>query len=442
MQKFLLYNSVEPEELPTLRELNTIEICKIWSAISRHIYKQLLQKRAVEIGIGSFAVVPTHATVAEGKVLPIERPMFILNKPVKMFYKETPIVNPDFEAITANTHFRHEIVDHCVQETLLCFAGALRDNKEVEFSFRGIGILAVRAKVVTMNFFDACLLELDTTGNMLQALLEDPKMMSIVAFPGQNDFSRISQEVILLPSLVVETPHQPSAHPVSLKPRRASAPWGGAARRVSVLDPVFLARRRISQVSQLSMEADHARDKEAGPGGHLALIQEKTEMMLKHPTSPAQQGLKTTASTSRPSEVRRHPLYTEKEEKELQLLLASKRHEVEAEVWRKYFANRAVTEYGQTSCPYVFEDPYRPPDILRKAYSRKLKERVRQRRAKSSGLEQQAQLQFSSKVLEETNPGTKQIENLFGFLSRFPGLPKHNFLTLLLSGSIPTVAGF
>lgn len=42
--------------------------------------------QAVEIGIGNFAVVPTHATVAEGKVLPIERPMFILNKPVKMFY--------------------------------------------------------------------------------------------------------------------------------------------------------------------------------------------------------------------------------------------------------------------------------------------------------------------------------------------------------------------
>lgn len=45
-----------------------------------------LRFQAVEIGIGSFAVVPTHATVAEGKVLPIERPMFILNKPVKMFY--------------------------------------------------------------------------------------------------------------------------------------------------------------------------------------------------------------------------------------------------------------------------------------------------------------------------------------------------------------------
>ncbi|NXP39121.1 CCD81 protein, partial [Leiothrix lutea] len=102
--------------------------------------------QAVDIGVGSFAVVPGHATVAEGKALPIERPMFILNKSLKMFYNleseeakipdETPVVHPDFEAISATTHFRHEIVQHCVQETLLCFAEALRDNKEVEFSFR------------------------------------------------------------------------------------------------------------------------------------------------------------------------------------------------------------------------------------------------------------------------------------------------------------------
>ncbi|NXC60051.1 CCD81 protein, partial [Aleadryas rufinucha] len=146
MQKYLLYNSVEPEELPTLRELSTMEICKIWSGVSRYIHRQLLQKTAVEIGVGTFAVVPVQASVGEGKVLPVERPMFILSKPLKMFYNlesdetkipdETPVVQPDFEEIAAETHFRHEIVEHCVQETLLCFAGALRDNKEVEFSFR------------------------------------------------------------------------------------------------------------------------------------------------------------------------------------------------------------------------------------------------------------------------------------------------------------------
>lgn len=36
---------------------------------------------------------------------------------------------------------------------------------------------------------------------------------------------------------------------------------------VSVLDPVFLARRRVSQASQQSMEADQARDKGAGQIG-------------------------------------------------------------------------------------------------------------------------------------------------------------------------------
>ncbi|NWW58184.1 CCD81 protein, partial [Ifrita kowaldi] len=146
MQKYLLYNAVEPEELPTLRELSTMEICKVWSGMSRYIYRQLLQKTAVEIGVGTFAVVPVHASVEEGKVLPVEKPMFILSKPLKMFYNlesdefkipdEIPVVQPDFEEIAAETHFRHEIVEHCVQETLLCFAGALRDNKEVEFSFR------------------------------------------------------------------------------------------------------------------------------------------------------------------------------------------------------------------------------------------------------------------------------------------------------------------
>lgn len=88
------------------------------------------------------------------------------------FLDEIPVVQLDFEEIAAETHFRHEIVEQCVHETLLCFAGALRDNKEVEFSFRSIGILAVRTKVVIMTFFDSCLLELDTTGNMLKALLE------------------------------------------------------------------------------------------------------------------------------------------------------------------------------------------------------------------------------------------------------------------------------
>ncbi|NXY80419.1 CCD81 protein, partial [Glareola pratincola] len=146
MMKYLLFRPLEPEMLPTLKELTTSEICKVWAGTSRYIRRQLLQKRAVEIGVGTFAVVPACATVAEDEVLPLERPVFRPCRFLKKFYKlkcakakipdETPCVPLDFEQTAAEIHFRREIVELCVHETLLFFAGALRDDKEVEFSFK------------------------------------------------------------------------------------------------------------------------------------------------------------------------------------------------------------------------------------------------------------------------------------------------------------------
>ncbi|XP_027489026.1 coiled-coil domain-containing protein 81-like, partial [Corapipo altera] len=86
MQNYLLSSSVGPEELPTLKELSNSEIWKIWSGASRYIHRQLLQKRAVETGVGTFAIVPVHASVEEGKVLTVERPVFIVNKHLRTFY--------------------------------------------------------------------------------------------------------------------------------------------------------------------------------------------------------------------------------------------------------------------------------------------------------------------------------------------------------------------
>ncbi|KAM4637651.1 coiled-coil domain-containing protein 81-like isoform 3-T12 [Amazona ochrocephala] len=244
MRKYLLFKDLGPNDLPTLKQLTTNEICKVWAGTSKYIRKQLVEKKAVDIGIGTFALVLVHAKVGEDKVLPVERPVFQLCRFMKKFYKlqcaktkipkETPFCQLDFQQIGADIHFRPEIVEQCIHETLLFFAGAIQDKREVEFSFRSVGILAVRRSVVSMTFFDNCLLELDTTGNMHTALLGNPKMMRIVAFAGKNDYSRLSQDgVIVLPRLAVVIPHQASDHVMSLKPRRESAPWGGGARRDS-----------------------------------------------------------------------------------------------------------------------------------------------------------------------------------------------------------------
>ncbi|KFV01636.1 Coiled-coil domain-containing protein 81, partial [Tauraco erythrolophus] len=145
MSKYLLFNPVGPEKLPTLKELTTNEICKVWAGTSSYIRRQLLKKRAVEIGIGTFALLPARATVGEDKVLLVERPVFKPCKFLKKFYKlkcaktkipeETPCVQLDFEQIATDIRFRPEIVEQCVHETLLFFAGALQEKKEVEFTF-------------------------------------------------------------------------------------------------------------------------------------------------------------------------------------------------------------------------------------------------------------------------------------------------------------------
>ncbi|NXP02370.1 CCD81 protein, partial [Thinocorus orbignyianus] len=146
MMKYILFSSLEPSQLPVLKELTTNEICRVWAATSTYIRRQLLQKKAVNIGIGTFAVLPAHATLAEGEVLPLERPVFNLSRTLRKFYKlkcpktkipeETPTVQLDFEEIAERIHFRGEIVEQCIHETLLFFAGTLQDGKEVEFSFR------------------------------------------------------------------------------------------------------------------------------------------------------------------------------------------------------------------------------------------------------------------------------------------------------------------
>ncbi|KAM6035438.1 uncharacterized protein LJ206_000838 isoform 1-T1 [Theristicus caerulescens] len=436
--------------------------------------------QAVDIGVGTFAVVPVCATVGEDQVLPVERPVFQPCRFLKKFYRlkcaktkipdETLSVALDFEQIAADIHFRRDIVEQCIHETLLFFAGALRDNKEVEFSFKGIGILAVRRKAVSMTFFDDCLLQLDATGNMLAALHGDSKMRAIVAFPGKTDFSRLSRDgVVTLPRLAVETPHQASAPVISLKPQREPAPWGRGARRVSVLDPVFLAQRRVSLARQLAKEGEQAKGKEAGPGSVLPEIQQKSPRELKQPRPPAQARLELPACVAQPSGTVRpgdlpalrhllgsgpgqqrrqelpsvpallpspsprrltlhvscvpglqgtRSLRTQREEKRLRLLMASKRQELEAEAWRQYRAKRRgrETEQGQSPCRHLFEDPHRPPHLLRKAYAEKLmkeglqeKERC-QSPARQRASEERPELHLPGRARQDRGEKTRLLE--------------------------------
>ncbi|XP_066844540.1 apical junction molecule-like isoform X1 [Anser cygnoides] len=295
MKHYLLFSPLKPEELSLIKELTSKEICQVWDSTSKYIRRQLLRKQVVNIGIGTFAVVPADTTSADGKAMVVQKPVFKPCRFMMTFYKlkcaeneisiETPFAPLDFEQIASDIHFRPEIVEQCIHETLLLFAGALLDKKDVEFFFKGIGILTVRRKVVTMNFYTEFLLEVDDTDNMYEALLTDSKMTDMIASDGKNKYTRISgNSFITLPTLILQDPH---CNPISIKPKRDPQPWGKGGRRVSVLDPVVLAQRRVSLAKTAEKKTKEDKNKQGDQARFLPPIQERSGEELKKPKPPA-----------------------------------------------------------------------------------------------------------------------------------------------------------
>ncbi|XP_015705289.1 coiled-coil domain-containing protein 81-like [Coturnix japonica] len=239
--RYLLLKPLDPNELSLLKELTTSEICRVWDATSKYVCRQLQEKKAVDIGIGSFAVVPARVAAGKDGVLDVDKPIFQMSQHVQRFYKlkkpKTKIPPEVFEhplnlkEIAESIHFRVPIVKQCIHETLLFFAETLRGKQEVDFFFSSLGILSVRGQEVIMNFFDSCALQLDATDNMLPALLGDPEIMNLIALRGKNKFTQRSEDgCVILPRIAFEDP-KTYRQLSSLKPRRNSQPWGEGARR-------------------------------------------------------------------------------------------------------------------------------------------------------------------------------------------------------------------
>ncbi|XP_068523907.1 coiled-coil domain-containing protein 81-like [Anas acuta] len=306
MRHYVLFNPLKPEDLSLIKELTRKEIAQVWNSTSRYIRRQLLQKKAVNIGIGTFAVVSAKTTGADGKAMVVRKPIFKPCRFMKIFYKlkcaesriprltlflhgcflvETFIDPLDIEKIAAHIYFRPQIVEQCIHETLLLYAGGLLDNQDVEFFFKGIGILTVRRRVVTMNYYTDFLLDVDDTRNMREALLTNSKMMDMLAFDGKNRYTRISGNTFLtLPTLILRDPQRKA---VCIKPRRDPQPWGMGGRRVSVLDPVVMARRRVSQAKRAEKKRKEEADKQREQARFLPPIHERSEEKLKKPTPSA-----------------------------------------------------------------------------------------------------------------------------------------------------------
>lgn len=83
---------------------------------------------------------------------------------------DIPIVPLNFVMISLEGPFSRDIVEGCVKETLLFLSRSISIKQNVEFTFKGIGVLMIKDSKVKMRFYKDFLCTMDGSGALAKAL--------------------------------------------------------------------------------------------------------------------------------------------------------------------------------------------------------------------------------------------------------------------------------
>ncbi|XP_045037891.2 coiled-coil domain-containing protein 81 isoform X2 [Desmodus rotundus] len=141
--------------LPTLPLLSQEEVSIIWEHVSEFVEQQLSVHKGVQIpGLGTFTFMRQKLEVGNNKFLLFQRPIFIMAEKLVQLHGlkqnkvytpgDIPIVPLNFAMISLEGSFNRDTVEGCVKETLLYLSRSISIKKNVEFIFKGIGVLMIR----------------------------------------------------------------------------------------------------------------------------------------------------------------------------------------------------------------------------------------------------------------------------------------------------------
>ncbi|XP_072466727.1 coiled-coil domain-containing protein 81 [Notamacropus eugenii] len=170
---------------PTLPSLSQDEVSNIWANVSEFVERQLSLRKGVQIpGFGTFTFVRQRLDVGNNKFILLQRPVFVIAekfaqmhglKQNKIFTPgDIPVVQLNFVMISLEGPFNRDVVEGCVKETLLFLSRSISVKQNVEFTFKGIGVLMIRDSKVKMRFYKDFLCAMDGSGNLVKALSNRP----------------------------------------------------------------------------------------------------------------------------------------------------------------------------------------------------------------------------------------------------------------------------
>ncbi|KAM9220951.1 coiled-coil domain-containing protein 81 isoform 1-T1 [Dugong dugon] len=171
--------------LPTLPSLTQEEVSIIWGNVAEFVERQLTLHKGVQIpGLGIFTFTRQKLEVGNNKFILIQRPVFIVAEKLVQLHGlkqnkvhipgDIPIIPLNFVMISLEGPFNRDIVEGCVKETLLFLSRSISTKQNVEFTFKGIGVLVIRNSKVKMKFYKDFLCAMDGKGTLVKALTNRP----------------------------------------------------------------------------------------------------------------------------------------------------------------------------------------------------------------------------------------------------------------------------
>ncbi|XP_070481713.1 coiled-coil domain-containing protein 81 isoform X3 [Equus przewalskii] len=188
-----------------------IEVSTIWGNVSEFVERQLSLRKGVQIpGLGTFTFMRQKLEVGNNKFILIQRPVFIMAEKLVQIHGlkqnkvytpgDIPIVPLNFVMISLEGPFNRDIVEGCVKETLLFLSRSISIKENVEFTFKGIGVLVIRDGKVKMRFYKDFLCTMDGSGALAKALANRPGTVDSV-LSSRETWEKRPRSVLVFPSL-------------------------------------------------------------------------------------------------------------------------------------------------------------------------------------------------------------------------------------------------
>ncbi|CAK8672652.1 unnamed protein product [Clavelina lepadiformis] len=180
-----LVSEARKNRFTAIPKLSEEDIISVWDNLSKYVELQMCSQKGVHIpNLGTFTFTHKKMDIGNNKFILIQRPVFLLSEKFSQTHAlnctkyhttgEIPVVQLNFTALAVESPFDRDTVETCVREVLQSLSRAVANQQNVEFLFRGIGVLTIKESKVKLKFFKDFLNSMDGSGNLVKVLENRP----------------------------------------------------------------------------------------------------------------------------------------------------------------------------------------------------------------------------------------------------------------------------